>query len=65
MKSAMPWIKRSVSGMSLPMVGFEPQPGHVGHIENNVALAHRVLQVLRVSFLINIPSQLHIHSDAK
>jgi len=64
-KSAVPRLKQSVSGMSLPVVGFEPRTGPVGHTENNVALGYVFLQVLRLSVLRTIPSQLHIHTDAK
>ena len=45
--------------------GLSPGRGHVRHTEKNVALVHISVQVFRFSVLRTIPSQLHIHADAK
>ena len=46
---AVPWLRRSVAGLSPRRPGFDPGSVHVGFVVDNVALGQVFLRVLRFS----------------
>jgi hypothetical protein len=61
---AVPWLKRSVAGLSPQKNGFAPGSVHVGFVVDKVALGQVLLRVLRF-FPVNItPPLLHTHGTA-
>jgi hypothetical protein len=55
MSTAVPWLRRLVSGLSLRGVGVSSRPVAVRFVVDEVALGQVLLRVLRFSLVITIP----------
>jgi hypothetical protein len=58
----IPWLRRSVTGLSPRRPGFSPGSVCVGFVVDRVAVRQVFLRVLRVSFVSIVPPRLHTHS---
>ena len=58
----LPWLRRSVSGLSPWRLGFHPKSFHVRLVVDKVALGQFFLRVLRFSPVSTISPVLHIHT---
>jgi len=58
LRSAVPWLRRSVAGLSPQRPGFDPRPFHVEFVVNKVA----AVPALHFSPVTIIPPVLHTHS---